>query len=96
MCRFDRADDVGNRRRQFAGSLEIRVESRKLPLVWQFAVKQKPGRLLKARMFGEIVDRVAAVTQFPGLAINEGAGGPIKVNAFKTALNLDRLGGFGH
>jgi hypothetical protein len=47
-------------------------------------------------MLGEIVDRVAAVAQFPGFAVNESARGSIEVNAFKAALNLDRFGGFSH
>ena len=93
---LDGADDVEHRRRQFTGGLELAVECRELLLVRQFAVQKQPGRFLKARLLGKIVDRIAAVAQFAGLAVNEGAGRAIKVDPFEAALNLDRLGCFGH
>jgi hypothetical protein len=47
-------------------------------------------------MLGKIVDGIAAVPQLTGLAVDIGTGGPIEVDTLEAALNLDRLGCFGH
>lgn len=96
MCILDSTDDVEHRRRQFPRGLEFGVKTRELLLVRQFAIQKQPCSFLKARMFSKVVDRIAAIAQLAGLAINEGTGRAIKVDTFEAALNLDRLGCFSH
>jgi hypothetical protein len=47
-------------------------------------------------MFSEIVDGIAAVAQLTRLTVDERARRAIEVDAFQAAVNLDRLGRFGH
>jgi hypothetical protein len=39
---------------------------------------------------------IAAEAQFTRFAVDKGAWRPFEINAFETALNLDRFGCFGH
>ena len=90
------AHDVEHRRRQLARRFQLGIEGRKLPRARQIAVQQQPGGLLEARMLGQIVDRIAAIAQLAGLAVDEGAGRAVEIDALEAAMNLDRFGCFGH
>ena len=96
MCRFDGANDVDDCRRQCPRSFQFGIEGRELLLVRQSTMKKQPRSLLEARMFGEIVDGLAAVAQVPRLAVDERARRAIEVDAFQAAVNLDCFGCFGH
>ena len=93
---LDGADDVEDRRRQFACGLQVMVEFRKLRLVRQFAVQQQPGGFLERRMLGEIVDRIAAVAQLADAAVDEGAWRAVEIDTLQAAVNLDRFVCFSH
>ncbi len=93
---FDRADDIEHRRRQLARRLELGVEVCELLLGRQFAVEQQPSGLLETRMFGEVVNRIAAIAQLAGLAVDERAGRTVEIDTREAAMNLDRFVCFGH
>ena len=95
MRRFDGANDVEDRSRQFARGFQFTIEFRKLHSGRQFAAQQQPGRLLECRMFGEVVDRMAAVAQLADAAVDESARRTVEIDA-SSAVNLDRLVCFGH
>jgi hypothetical protein len=46
-------------------------------------MQQEPSGFLEARILGEIVDRIAAIAQFAGLAVDERAGRTIEIDAFQ-------------
>jgi len=71
MAVFGRADDIEHRRGQLARRLELGVEACELLLGWQFAVEQEPCGLLEAGMFGEVMNRIAAIAQLAGLAVDK-------------------------
>jgi hypothetical protein len=96
MRRLDGADNVEHLCRQPARRLQLGVETRELLLVRQLAPEKQKGGFFKARMLGQVVDRVAAIAQLAGLSVDKCAGRPVEIDAFKAALNLDRLGRFGH
>jgi hypothetical protein len=73
MAVFGRADDIEHRRGQLARRLELGVEACELLLGRQFAVEQEPCGLFEAGMFGEIVNRIAAIAQLAGVAVDKGA-----------------------
>jgi len=93
---LDRTDDIEHRRRQFARRFQLSIKARQLLFARQIAVEQQPGRFLEAGMLGEIVDRITAIAQLAGLAVDEGAGRTVEIDARETAMNLDRFVGFGH
>jgi hypothetical protein len=94
MRRFDRANNVEYGCGQITRRLELGVEARELQFGGQFAIEEKPGSLLKRRMLSEVMNGIAAVAQFTSFAVDKGARRPIEINAFETALNLDRSGCF--
>ena len=96
MRRCDGANDGQDRRWQFARGFQFAIEFRKLRLGRQLAAQQQPRRLFECRMFGKIVDRIAAVAQFADAAVDEGARRPVEIDALQSAVNLDRLVCFGH
>src|SRR5690606_33385083 len=60
------------------------------------ALQQQVAGLLEARMLGEIVDRVAAVAQLAGTAIDVADPRAVEVDALQSTTDLDVPGFFGH
>ena len=77
-------------------ALSYGIEARELLLVRQLAVEKQKSGFLKARMLGQVMDRVAAIAELAGLSVDECAGRSVEIDAFEAALNLDRFGRFGH
>ena len=82
--------------RQFARGFQFGVEAGELLLGRQFAAQQEPCGLLETGMFGEVVNRIAAIAQFAGLAVDKGARRAVEIDTREAAMNLDRFVCFGH
>ena len=50
----------------------------------QLAVQQKIGRLLEGGVLRQVVDRIAAIAQFAGLAVDEGRGRALEVDVLEA------------
>ena len=90
---LDGCDDVEDRRRQPAGAAQLRPEALELRLRGQLAVQQQVGRLLEGGVLRQVVDGVAAVAQFAGLAVDERRGGSLEVHILQAAVDLGRRSG---
>ena len=86
LHRFDERQDF---LRQRAGCLQLRVEAGKLRHGWQFTVEQQVGRFLEARLLCQVVDRIAAIAQLTGLAVDEGRAGALEIDALQAAVDFD-------
>ena len=90
-----RADDVVDRPRQGARFLQRGIEGLELGPAGQLAVEQEVGGLLEGRMQGEIVDRVPAIAQLAGPAVDERGRRSLEAQILQAAMHLG-LAGLGH
>ena len=86
LHRLDEREDLPG---QPAGRLQLGVEGGKLGCCRQFTIEQQVGRLLEARLLGKVVDRIAAVAQLPGLAVDEGGAGALEIDALQATVDFD-------
>jgi hypothetical protein len=84
-----RLDDRQDLARQAARRLQLGIEFGELLCRGEFAVKQEIGRLLEARMLGEVMDRIAAISQLARLAVDEAGAGAFEINALQATVDFD-------
>jgi len=65
MRRGREPDDVADRPWELPRRSQLRIEALQLRPRRQVAVEEEVGRLLEGRLFGEVVDRISAITQPP-------------------------------
>ena len=87
-----RPDDVVDGGGEAPGLLQRRVEGGELGRGRELAVQQEVGGLLEGRAGREIVDRVSAIPELAGSAIDEGRGGTVEAEVLETAMNLGLIG----
>ena len=86
--RLDGGDDVQDRRRQPARGFQLPREALELRDRRQLAVQQEIGRLFEGGVLRQIVDRIAAVAQLAGFAVDESRCGPLEIDVFQAAVDL--------
>jgi hypothetical protein len=82
-------DDVVNRSGQFARLFEAGVESRQFGRLRQITVNQQIGHFLESRACGEVVDRIAAITEFSPGSVDETDARTVEIHSDKAAIDLD-------
>jgi len=96
MGTCERADDVVRGGRQRARGLQLRVERFELGACRQLAVEEQVAGFLERRALGQVVDRIAAIEEFTGAAVDEADARAVEIHALQTAMHFDLLGIFGH
>ena len=96
MGRLDTLDDLEHGLRQSARLFQFALEALERRAVRQLAMQEEEGRLLEARMHGKIMDRIAAITELPRLAVDGARSRALEIHILQAAINLDRLVLFGH
>src|SRR5690606_1351780 len=81
--------DVEDCRRKKSGLLQSLVKNGKLCRRRQLPMDQQIGHFLEGRMGGEVVNGVAAITQFTLRAVDEGDAGALEIDALQAAVDLD-------
>ena len=82
-----RANDVVDRTGNLAGLLQRTVESLELGRGGEVVVQQEVSGLFERRERGEIVDRVAAVPELAGSAVDERGGRAIEAQVLQAAVH---------
>jgi len=87
----DSVNHVVDRLWKVPPGLEFGVEDVQLGAGRQLAPEQQVGGLLEVRIRRQVVDRVTAIAQLAGTAIDEGRGRAVQVDTLQAPMNLDRL-----
>ena len=96
MGGLDALDDLEHGRRKSARLLQFGLEALERRATRQLAMQKQEGRLLEARIYGKIMDRIAAVAKLSGLAVDGARSRALEIHILQAAINLDRLVLFAH